>query len=347
MSFSVGIVGLPNVGKSTLFKALTKQKVAISPRPFTTIHPNIGLVSVPDERLLKVSQVIKPERVTPTTIEFVDIAGLIKDAHKGEGLGNQFLSHIRNCDAILEIVRTFDSPEVENVLGEINPEKEIEIVKLELLMKDLETLENLTEKTQKKVPSTDGKKTQKKIELLEKIKELVSRGKLISEIDLTSEEKLAIKDYQFLTEKPVIYLLNINNKTFPSSKLNVQHLAINLKDEEEISELPEKDKKELGLSAKLDDIIKACYIVLDLITFFTIKGGKETRAWTLKRGLNAKTAAGKVHSDFEERFIKAEVVPWQKLIEAGSWSGARERGWLQLVGKDYLVQDGDIIEIKI
>lgn len=345
MSFSVGIVGLPNVGKSTLFKALTKNPVDIAAYPFTTIHPNVGVVTVPDQRLEKIAEVIQPEKVTPTVIEFVDIAGLVKDAHKGEGLGNQFLAQIRNCDAILEVVRAFEDQNVENVLGEINPEKEIEIVKVELLMKDLETSENLLKKIEGDVKVKD-KIALRKFNLLTKIKEQVSQGKSISEIDLTDEERIEIKEYQFLTAKPVLYILNIEGTT-KCLKPDVKHLAMNLKEEEEISELNESEVKELGINPSLDRLISDCYNILDLITFFTIAGGKETRAWTLKRGGSAPQSGGVVHSDFEEKFIRAEAINWQKLVEAGSWKEAREKGWLKVVGKDHIVQDGDIIEFKI
>ena len=348
MSFSVGIVGLPNVGKSTLFKALTKKPVEIAPYPFTTIQPNLGLVFVPDERLSQVSKIIKPEKVTKTCIEFVDIAGLVKEAHKGEGLGNQFLSHIRNCDAILEVVRCFADPNVENVLGEINPEKEIEIVKVELLMKDLETLESLISKIEKKGDKTPHQNLVggKKIEILKKIKEEISKEKSISEINLTGEEKLEIKEYQFLTQKPILHILNTNDKTQYSTP-GVEYLRMNLKEEEEITELSEGEIKELGIKSQISRLIKACYDILDLITFFTVTGGKETRAWTVKRSERAPQAGGVVHSDFEKKFIRAEVIPWQKLVQAGSWLKAREKGWLQIVGKDYSVQDGDVIEFKI
>ena len=341
MSFSVGIVGLPNVGKSTLFKALTKKEVAISPRPFTTINPNIGIVRVPDQRLDAIAEVIKPQKITPTTIEFVDIAGLIKGAHKGEGLGNQFLSHIRNCDAILEVVRIFDNPKVENVLGEINPEKEVEVIKLELLMKDLEALNNLIPKLEKKGEKKDLKRT----EILKKIKDSVSGGKLISELELNDKEKKEIKDYQFLTTKPIIYLFNTNYKVSLNSQ--ILHLELNLKDEQEITELSEHEKQELEMKSHLDQIITSCYNTLDLITFFTIKGGEETRAWTVKQNSNIKTAGGVVHSDFEKKFIRAEVIPWQKLVDANSWTQARNKGWIQTAGKDYIVRDGDVIEFKI
>jgi hypothetical protein len=345
MSFSVAIVGLPNVGKSTLFKALTKIPVDIAPYSFTTIHPNVGVVAVPDERLEKIAKIIKPEKITPTIIEFVDIAGLVKGAHKGEGLGNQFLAEIRNCDSILEITRAFSAPDVENVLGEVNPEKEAEIVKVELLMKDLETLEHLINKLKKETGQKD-KKELNKLALVQKIKDLVSQEKLISEIDLTDEEKAEIKEFQFLTQKPIFFILNTNGKT-AYSKFPFKHLTMNLKDEEEISELSETETKELELKSYLDQLIASCYTILDLITFFTVAGGKETRAWTLKRGSNAHQAGGCVHSDFEEKFIRAEIILWQKLIEAGSWKEAREKGLIRTVGKDYVVNDGDVIEFKI
>jgi len=336
MSFSVGIIGLPNVGKSTLFKSLTKNPVDIAAYPFTTIHPNVGVVQVPDERLKKITEVIKPEKITPTVIEFVDIAGLVKDAHKGEGLGNQFLAHIRNCDAIVEVVRGFDDPNVEHVAGSIDPKRDIEIVKTELLMKDLETLENATAKE---------KQENRKLKLLNKIRGWVSQGKLISNLDLTAEEKSEIKEYQFLTQKPVGFILNTDG--IKKSNLDIQYLAMNLKDEEEISDLSEKEAKELQIESKLDQLILACYNILDLITFYTVAGGKETRAWTLKKGLKAPDAGGVVHTDFEKKFIRAEVISWEKLVEAGNWHKAREWGWIKTVGKDYEVEDGDVIEFKI
>lgn len=293
MSFLVGIIGLPNVGKSTLFKALTKIPVDIAAYPFTTIHPNVGIVTVPDERLEKIAEIIKPEKITPTVIEFVDIAGLVKGAHKGEGLGNQFLAHIRNCDAILEVVRAFEDPDVENVTGKVDPESDIETIKIELELKDLDSRE---------------------------------------------KENL-------LTQKPIIYLLNTNGKS-QCSTLKFEHLEMNLKDEADISELSSAEAAELGLKSQLDQLIIKCYNILDLITFFTVTGGKETRAWTLKRGLKAPAAGGVVHSDFQEKFIKAEVIPWQKLVEAGNWKEAKESGWLKIAGHDYTVQDGDVIEFR-
>ena len=294
MSFSIGIVGLPNAGKSTLFKALTKKPVDIGPYPFTTIHPNVGIVQVPDERLEKVAQTIKPEKVTPTVIEFIDIAGLIKGSHKGEGLGNQFLAQIRNCQAILEVVRAFEDQKVENVAGKIDPASDIETIRTELELKDIE-----------------------------------------------SQEK-----ENLLNKKPVIYLLNTDDKTSYQAP-KAEHLAINLKDEVEMFELSDSEKKELNIKSQLDQLILACYNILDLITFYTITGLKEARAWALKRGLTTPEAGGVVHTDFKEKFIRAEVVNWQKLIEAGGWKESREQGWIQTVGRDYVVKDGDVIEFKI
>ncbi len=293
MSFSIGIVGLPNVGKSTLFKALTKLNVDIANYPFTTIKPNVGIVQVKDERLDKIAQIIKPEKATPAIVEFIDIAGLIKNAHKGEGLGNQFLAQIRNCAAIVEIIRCFKNSDAE-ALEEIDPEKDIEIIKTELELKDLE-----------------------------------------------SQEK-----ENLLAKKPIIYLLNIDNK----SKYNPpkdKYLALNLKDELELLELSESEKKELKIESQLDQLVFACYNMLDLITFFSIAGSKETRAWALKKGLTAPQAGAIVHTDFKEQFIKAEVINWQKLIEIESWKKAKELGVLKTVGKDYVVRDGDVIEFKI
>jgi small GTP-binding protein len=338
MSFSVGIVGLPNVGKSTLFKILTKREVKISPRPFTTIEPNVGQVTVPDPRLEKIGELVKPQKLTPTKIEFVDIAGLVRGAHRGEGLGNQFLSYIRNCDSILFVLRAFESPEVENVLGEINPAKEIEILKVELLMKDLETLERAIQKVEKK--------EKKKVEILRKIKEEISKGRMISEIELGEKEKEEIKEYQFLTQKPYFCVVNVNGKT-KFERLKVPHLEMNLKEEEEILELNEEEKKELGIESRVEKLIENCYKILNLITFYTVAGGKEAKAWTIKEGSFAPEAGGIVHSDFKEKFIRAEVINFEDFVKVGSWQKAKEMGLLKIVGRDYEVKDGDIIEFKI
>lgn len=359
MSFSVGIIGLPNAGKSTLFKALTKTNIDIAAYPFTTINPNVGIVTIPDERLKKIAAVVHPEKTTETFIEFIDIAGLVKGAHRGEGLGNQFLSHIRNCDAVVEVIRDFINPNVEHVAGEIEPKRDVEIIKIELLMKDLETLEGLfskssalsAEKVQGKLEKDikKDKTTAKKFELLKRIKESLSQGKLISEVDLSDKEKSEIKEYQFLTAKPRIYLFNIDkpSEKTPCLKSQFKRLAMNLKDEQDLSELSGPEIKELEMRSQLDQLIHSCYNVLDLITFFTVTGGKEIRAWTLKKELSAIDAAEKIHSDFKKKFIRAEIVPWQKLVEAGSWVKAKELGQIKTVGKEYVVQDGDVIEFKI
>jgi GTP-binding protein YchF len=344
MSFSVGIIGLPNAGKSTLFKALTKNQVEIASYPFTTLKPNYGKVFVPDQRLKKIAEIIKPEKITFTTIEFVDIAGLVKGAYKGEGLGNQFLAQIRNCDALLEVARAFEDEKVEHFQGRIDPKRDIEIIKVELLMKDLENLENLLKKLEK--DKKRDKIFQKKFEFLKKIKEKVAEGKLISQLDLTKEEKAQIKEYQFLTSKPIFYILNVNKEN-QSLDLKIPHLILNLKLEEEISELSPSEIKELKIKTQLDKIILSCYNILNLITFYTVAGKKEARAWTIKKGTKVPQAARVVHSDFEEKFIRAEVINWQKLIKAKSWQKARELGWLKIVGKDYIVEDGDVIEFRI
>lgn len=343
MSFSVGIVGLPNVGKSTLFKALTKQSIAIAPRPFTTISPNHGIVAVPDERLIKIAKIINPEKITLTIIEFVDIAGLVKEAHKGQGLGNQFLAQIRNCDAVCEVIRTFKSEEVAHVEEYLNPKRDVEIINTELLMKDLETLDKIVLALEK----SKDKEGQKKFHLIKKIKEEVAQGKCISKTSLSEEEKAQIKEFQFLTDKPILYIENAGKQSveFEANDLNI--VKLNLKLEEEISVLSKEEYKEIGSESLLANLIIECYKILDLITFYTIAGGKEVRAWALKKDSTIIQAANLVHSDFSEKFIKAEVINWENLIKMESWKKAREAGTIKIKGKDYLVQDGDVIEFKI
>lgn len=345
MSLSIGIIGLPNSGKSTFFVALTKKQALIAPYAFSTRQPNVGMVAVPDERLEKISQIAKQQKITPAFIEFVDIAGLVRGAHQGQGLGNQFLSHIKPCDGLVEVVRGFANPEIEHSEGELNSKRDIEIIKTELLMKDMEILEKTIEKLKKEARA--NKKIAKKLELLEILKEKTNQGHLISEAVLNNEEKTAIKEFQLLTAKPILYLLNINEQS-QDLKLDAGLcFVINLKLEQEFSELEPQQAKELGFTSGLDKLISDCYNILGLITFFTITGAKETRAWTLKKGFTALEAAGLVHSDFAQKFIKAEVIGWQKLIEAKSWAKVREQGLLKVVGRDYVVADGDVIEFKI
>ena len=338
MQFSIGIVGLPNVGKSTLFSALTKKSVSIAPYPFTTINPNVGIVQVPDPRLEAIFKTIRSEKITPASIEFTDIAGLIEGAHKGEGLGNQFLSNIRNCDAILETVRGFKSDESINVMGEINPEKEIGIIETELLSKDRETVENALSKLDK----NNDKDSVRKTSVLHKIKTETNNGRPIREIYLNAEELKEIQEYQFLTQKPIFYVLNTDND-IKTSILLPNCLAINIKAEKDFAE----KSYDTDFESRLDKIILSCYNILDLITFYTIAKKKETRAWAVPKNSKAAEAGRKVHSDFESRFIRAEVINWEELVKAGSWPKAKEIGIVKTVGKDYVVQDGDIIEFKI
>ena len=336
MSFSIGIIGLPNVGKSTLFKALTKQSVDISNYPFCTIDPNVGVVAVPDERLKKIAKIIKPKKITPTVIEFVDIAGLVKNAHQGEGLGNQFLAHIREVDAICQVVRVFINEKIAHVEGQPDPQRDIEIVNTELIMKDLETIDKHLKKVRKQAKSDELETFE--LETLNKIKETLEQGKLPA-------DQPSLKELCLLTAKPIIYVFNVSGS---DEKGPTSGISLDLRLESELTELSEEEQKELELlPSQLDQLIKACYQTLDLITFYTITGGQETRAWTLKNGLKVPQAGKVVHSDFEEKFIRAEVINWQKLVEAGTWSIAREKGILRTEGKEYIVEDGDVIEFKI
>ncbi len=349
MSFSVGIVGLPNVGKSTLFKALTRQEVDISNYPFCTINPNVGIVQVPDERLDKIAEIVKPKKVTPTIIEFVDIAGLVKGAHKGEGLGNQFLSHIREVDAILHIVRIFIDSSIKHVEEDINPQRDIEIINTELMMKDLETLDKHLEKVQQEVKSGPKEKI-RELETLQKIKEKLNVGYSISNINLEKGNKELVEHLNLLTIKPVIYILNIRENNDYSQLLKSlpeNSLPIDLKIELECTELSPQELTEMNLKSRIDVLIKTCYKILDLVSFYTIKGGEEVRAWTIKKEAKVTEAGGVVHTDFKEKFIRAEVINYKNLLEAGSWTKARSEGLIRTEGKDYLVQDGDIIEFKI
>lgn len=348
MSFSIGIIGLPNVGKSTLFKALTQQEVDISNYPFCTIDPNVGIVQVPDERLQKIAEIIKPPKITPTIIEFVDIAGLVKGAHKGEGLGNQFLAHIREVDAILHIIRGFADKNIKHVEDSIDPNRDIEIINTELIMKDLETIDKHIEKVRKEAKS--NKKSIQELQITEKINKELNRGNLISNINLSQQEKGVIQNLSLLTIKPAIHLLNVRENTDYLNILKTlpgNTLPIDLKIEMEYSELSSEELKELNLKSRLDVLIKTCYKILNLITFYTIKGGEETRAWTVREGAKAPEAGGTVHTDFEEKFIKAEVINYSNLLENGSWGNARSRGQVRTEGKEYVVKDGDIIEFKI
>jgi len=339
---NIGIVGLPNVGKSTLFQALTKKNVDRSNYPFATIDPNVGVVQVPDERLWKLSSLSKSKKTIPAIIEFVDIAGLVKGAAEGEGLGNKFLTHIKEVDAILEVVRIFEDPNIIHVSGNVDPKRDIEIIETELILKDLETAESALSRFEREAKTGDKKKIEK-FEKLKKLVENLKSGRMAS----SSKENLDIsEELRLLSAKPILYCFNFKEGTPMPKNLPQNSVLVDLQKEFEVSELSEKDRIELGEEQKLPILIKKDYELLDLITFFTT-GEDETRAWTIPKDSKAPRAGRAIHSDFEERFIRAEVIFWEKLLEIGSWSKARELGQLRIEGKEYVVKDGDVIEFRI
>ena len=363
MSLKAGIVGLPNVGKSTLFNAITKQKILAANYPFATIDPNVGIVNVPDKRIDKLSEMYEPHKTIYTSFEFTDIAGLVKGASKGEGLGNKFLSHIREVDAICEVVRCFDDSNVIHVDGNIDPLRDIETINLELAIADLEIITNRIDKIKKKAETNRDKEALQEYEILKKAKEALEQGKALRGIDFTKEEKLLIKNFSFLTLKPIIYLANVKEdelaiednryvKTVEeyAKKENAKVIKICAKVEEDLCDLSEEEKNEmfsvLGMEESgLDQLIKATYSLLGLKTYFTV-GKDEVRAWTYKDGMNAKECAGIIHTDFERGFIKAEVISYEDLIKYGNELKVKEAGRARLEGKDYIMQDGDICHFR-
>ena len=364
MSLSIGIVGLPNVGKSTLFNALTKRAAAeASNYPFTTIEPNVGVVTVPDPRLQKLAELVKPEKTVPTAVQFTDIAGLVAGAHKGEGLGNQFLAHIRETDAIALVVRCFEDADVTHVAGKLNPLDDIRTILLELILADTETVDKLLARDQKEAKSGD-KAAAERAELLERIKDGFDREKPASAVGFTIEERAALGTLPLITLKPMLLVANVSEEEVAHPGRNVlfqqveayaeenrsQAVAVSAKIEAEIAGLPEAEQAEyldsLGLKEpNLDRLIRACYALLGLETFYTA-GPKEARAWTVRRGATAPEAAGEIHTDFRDKFIRADVIAYDDYVALGSEQAAREAGKQRSEGKDYVVQDGDVLLIK-
>ena len=359
MSLTAGIVGLPNVGKSTLFNAITKQNILAANYPFATIEPNVGVVTVPDKRLDFLNELYEPKSLVPTTFEFTDIAGLVKGASLGEGLGNQFLSHIREVDAIVEVVRCFNDNNIIHVEGEVDPVRDVEIINVELMLADLEVVDNRIGRIGKKAAMTRDKEIAKEVEILTKAKESLESNIPLRRVEFNEEELEILKNFNFLTLKPIIYMANVNeedlinddNKYVEDLKKyaaneNSKVITVCAKIESELADLSDIEKQEflndLGIQESgLNKLIKSTYELLGLATFFTA-GKDECRAWTFKRGWKAPKCAGTIHTDFEKGFIKAEVISFEDLKECGSELKVKEAGKLRLEGKEYVMQDGDI-----
>ena len=366
MALSIGIVGLPNVGKSTLFNALSNAGALAANYPFATIEPNKGVVPVPDERLDKLAALVKPEKVIPTSLEFVDIAGLVRGASKGEGLGNQFLDNIRKVDAVLYVLRCFVDENITHVEGSVDPTRDKDVVDTELCLKDLETIEKRREKTSRsaKAPGKEGEEAKVELALLDKVKAKLDQGIPVRAHGLTPEEQAGIRDLFFLTSKPVLYIANVKDEQLAkadadphvqavqaiAAKEGAECVVIAAALEAEIQQLPQDERPEFLKSAGLDEpglnkVVRAGYQLLGLQTYFTV-GPKECRAWTFHKGWKAPQCAGVIHTDFERGFIKAEVLPWNELLKYGSEAAAREKGHLRQEGKEYVVQDGDCLHFK-
>ncbi|MEK7650087.1 MAG: redox-regulated ATPase YchF [Patescibacteria group bacterium] len=338
MSLKIGIVGLPNVGKSTLFQALTQKQVDTSNYPFATIEPNIGIVEVKDARVDALADFSKSGKRVPAAIEFVDIAGLVKGASEGEGLGNQFLAHIREVDAIVEVVRAFENTNIIHVESSIDPERDRGIIETELMMADLSTMEKAVARTEKEARSGSAD-TKKQAEIARQIHGIVASGSLIPE-ELREDARV----FQLLTAKPILYLYNTTTEPLPAASDG--KLYLNIKLEAELAGMPIAEQQELGMEPRLHELAHAAYKLLGLMSYFTT-GEDETRAWTIPVGSTAKRAGRAIHSDFEEKFIRAEIIFWEDLIDAGSVARAREKGLVRTEGKEYIVKDGDVIEFKI
>lgn len=343
---------MPNVGKSTLFKALTRKQVDIQNYPFCTIDPNVGVVQVPDERLQKLAEFSRSKKIVPAVIEFVDIAGLVKGASEGEGLGNKFLANIREVDVIAEVVRVFKNEKIIHVHSKIDPENDIGIIETELILADLDAVNKRVQKLEKEARALD-KEAIKKMEVVKKIKLALEKGEPARELGLSEDELALVKDLHLLTFKPILYVYNVSDiesgQKLPFSIPDIEgkdHVALDIKTEEDLLEISEEEKNELGAQSRIDKLIVEAYKLLNLITFFTT-GEDETRAWTIKKDSRAPEAGAAIHTDFKEKFIRADVINWQNLLSAGSYAAAREKGLIRTEGKDYIVKDGDVVEFKI
>ena len=363
MALQCGIVGLPNVGKSTLFNCLSNAKAQAANFPFCTIEPNVGVITVPDERLNKLAEIDHPQRIVPTTVEIVDIAGLVKGASKGEGLGNKFLANIRETDAILHVLRCFDDNNVTHVDGSVDPVRDKEIIDMELQLKDLETVESRIQKTEKQAKAGGDKSAKALLDILLRYKEALLAGKSARTIELTKEEKPLVKDLFLLTTKPVLYVCNVDEGSAVTGNQYTQAVAEAIKEENadmlivaaateaDIAELETYEERQEFLEAVglkesgVARLIKSAYKLLDLQTFFT-SGSDETRAWTFRRGMKAPQCAGIIHTDFEKGFIRAEVIKYDDYVNLGSEAACREAGKISIEGKDYIGQDGDIMHFR-